>query len=282
MDYIPTIPDDSIDCVITSPPYYALRDYGAEGQIGMEPTLKEYIENLCLIFDMIRPKMKKTATLWVNIGDKYATDNMRGEFPRKQLILLPERFAIQMTDEHKWFLRSSVVWHKSNPLPESVKDRPSKEDERVFLFAKSSHYYYNIDAVRRPYAESTIARAKRNSLPSTKYTVETMGKDRTHTIHRKKNAPLHEIGRNLGNVWTIPTAQSKSAHIAPFHEKLIEPIVMAACPPDGLIFDPFMGSGTTAVVASKHGRKFIGCEINPEYVAIANERLESVQMVLPL
>lgn len=279
-DYIPTIPDDSIDVVITSPPYYALRDYGVDGQVGMEKTFRDYIDKMCRIFDMIRPKMKDTATLWVNLGDKYATDNMRAEFPRKQLILLPERFAIHMTDVYKWLLRSSIVWHKSNPLPESVKDRPSKEDERLFMFAKSSHYYYNIDAVRRPYADSTIQRAKRNSLPSKKYSPEMIGKDRSHAIHTHKNHHLHKDGRNLGNVWNIPTAQSKSAHVAPFHEKLIEPIVLAACPHDGLVFDPFMGSGTTAVVAVKYGRNYIGCDVNPDYVAIAELRLNNTQLKL--
>jgi DNA modification methylase len=275
-DYVKLIPPKFIDMVVTSPPYYLLRDYGDSNQIGNEKTLMEYLENLANVFNVIRPKMKDSATLWVNLGDKYATDNMP-DFSRKQLLLLPERFAILMTDKYGWTLRSSIVWHKSNAMPESVQDRPIKEDERLLMFSNKPKYYYDIDAVRIPYTESTIERMKRKLSPSQKYTDDSLGdSSRVHTLHRRKNFNMNPKGRNIGNVWVISTAQDKSAHVAPFPEKLIEVPILAGCPAGGVVFDPFMGSGTTAIVSKRLGRHFIGCDINPDYVIIAQNKLNNI------
>lgn len=278
-DYVKTIDDNIVDTLVTSPPYFNLRDYHVDGQLGLESTVADYINNLCLLFDLIKPKLKNTGTIWVNLGDKRSSDNMK-DYPRKQLILLPYRFAIKMTDEHGWFLRSNIVWHKTNGMPNSVKDRPTDIHETVLFFSKRPNYYYDADAIRVPYADSTINRSKSKTSISSKYNETSMGGKAVQSLHLGKTFNINELGRNCNNVWHISTAQSKTKHTAPYPEKLVETCVLSASPVGGVVLDPFMGSGTTAVVAKKFNRNFLGCELNPDYVTIANDRISNVHKTL--
>lgn len=315
LDIIPTLPKESIQTCITSPPYYGLRDYGTsswdggdpdcehrtmrdrrsdnskkqktnrgnvvgsmeikvgqqcplcgalriDSQIGLEKTMYDYIDNLTLVFQYIKEIMKDNGTLWLNLGDSYAnsgqinSDGRRGFSGKKgdgimnktikglhpkNLLGIPWKvaFALQRSG---WILRQEIIWNKSNPMPSSVTDRPTRSHEQIFLFSKSPHYYYDCDAIREKYL----------------------------TVDKKYNT--NKKGKNKRSVWTTSIGVNPSAHHAVFPEKLIIPCIQAGCPEGGLVLDPFFGSGTTGIVSRKLGRNWVGIELNPKFAEFAQSR----------
>jgi len=254
-DVLGSLPSGAFRCCITSPPYWALRDYGETGQIGAETNVDDYVANLTDVFREVRRTLSDDGTLWLNVGDSYTSGNRtwrdadrknparamsyRPPTPRglkpKDLVGVPWRVAFSLQAEG-WYLRSDIIWHKPNCQPESVKDRPTCAHEYVFLFSKSERYFYDYEAIREP------------AMTRTGY-------------------------RNRRSVWTIETEPCPDAHFATFPRKLVEPCVLAGSEPGDCLLDPFFGSGTVGVVASALGRSFLGIEIKPDYVEIARRRL---------
>ena len=278
---------------ITSPPYFGLRDYGVDGQIGLEPTPAEYVERLVEVFRAVRDVLADDGTLWLNLGDSYAASqsnnggysakstlagftnqNTKGRQandatrPRKlqhcakpkDLLGIPWRVAFALQADG-WYLRSDIIWHKPNPMPESVTDRPTKAHEYLFLLAKSERYYYDAEAIAEPSVEPWRVRFDR------------VGGANGHNVRHSRGGMMEGVqSRNRRSVWTIPTQPFSGAHFATFPRALIEPCILAGCPAGGVVLDPFMGSGTTGQVATDLGRKFIGCELNPAYIELHNMR----------
>ena len=293
-----TLPDGVARCCVTSPPYFGLRDYGVDGQIGLEATPDAYIERLVAVFREVQRVLADDGTLWLNLGDSYATvggshagrDDQRGVGARrvlsagagdsgnrsappglkaKDLIGIPWRVALALQADG-WYLRSDIIWHKPNPMPESVKDRPTKAHEYLFLLAKSERYYYDAEAI----AEEAVCDRKRGPAlhPDVVSTNGNSG------LGRREPQPT----RNARTVWTIPTRPFKGAHFAVFPEALAERCILAGSAPGDTILDPFGGSGTVGVVATKRGRSAILCELNPEYAAMAEGRIAQTQPGLGL
>ena len=256
------LPAQSVRCVVTSPPYFGLRDYGHEGQIGLEDTPEAFVERLVDVFREVRRVMTDDGTLWLNMGDSYGKG--------KNLVGIPWRLAFALQDDG-WCLRQDIIWHKPNPMPESVKDRCTKAHEYVFLLSKSPRYYFDADAIKEP----ATGRAPGNKSHKGRDAYFGGGVE----SHRTKGG-LMNVGavktRNKRDVWTIATRPYKGAHFAVFPEALVEPCVLAGSAPGDVVLDPFAGSGTTGVVALRHGRAFVGCEINPDYAALARERIAGV------
>lgn len=400
-DNIKKLDDNSIDCIVTSPPYWGLRDYGVIGQLGLEPTYQEHIQNIVELFKAMKPKLKDSATIWLNYGDSYAStvngtkvkdmkkslqknrtskikgvyddrgfvdkpfSTIQGTLKPKDLIMIPNRIAIALQDDG-WWIRSEIIWHKPNPMPESIKDRPTSAHEKIWLITKSKKYYYDADSIREPLSSNLVnGKIKLNDnitnifgkyktdeiekkhrqgmsktrgsklietrpkLPSQKEFVnylrnKTTLKDLVENTDIKKTTIEHwfrndeigfafpsvedwnkikdllndwtekfnyldygltyvethldeiknnPLGKNKRNVWTIPTKPCKEAHFATFPENLIEPCIKAGCPENGIVFDPFGGSGTTGIVAKLLNRKSILSELNPEYIKIAKIRI---------
>jgi len=282
LEILKTFPNESIDCVITSPPYWALRDYGVEGQLGLEPTFHEYINKLCDIFEEAKRALKKSGTCWVNLGDTYGgsgnkelyhggkglDDNRRrqrgvksggNKEASKCLLQIPSRFSIEMCNRG-WILRNTLIWHKPNCMPSSVKDRFTVDFEYVFFFVKNKKYWFERQIEpSEPWnsAKGFNVEGQRKRQGSN----NTYGKD------------LVQSGRNKRAVWKITTKPFKSAHFAVFPEELIETPIKAGCPEKGIVLDPFIGSGTVAVVAQKLNRQWVGIELNSEYIKIAEKRI---------
>ena len=290
--------DNSVHCCITSPPYYGLRNYGVDGQIGLEETMYDYIDRLVGLFTEIKRVMRDDGTVWVNLGDSYSGSG-RGSggtgsasakqvthhgsyhqairtkdvLPPKSLMMIPARFAIAMQDAG-WILRQEIVWSKANPMPESVKDRCTRSHEMVYMFAKCSTYYYDADAIAEPVKKELNA----VDWQTRKAHGATGGAMNFGANQQQGKGISHDLGGQNGKVnkrtvWNINTQPTPEAHFATFPPKLIEPMILAGSPRDGIVYDPFMGSGTTALVARKLGRQYIGSELNLEYVAIAERRL---------
>jgi DNA modification methylase len=298
LDGLKVIPDCSIDCVVTSPPYWALRDYDVENQLGIESTFQEYLEKLWIIFNEIKRTLKPTGTCWVNLGDTYGglkigntetvknknavTSNFKkDEGIAKCLCQIPSRFAIGMTDMG-FLLRNDIIWHKSNAMPSSVLDRMTNKYEHFFFFTKSTKYNFDIDSIRIPYEgiESRppgIVREREKGYNS-KFGSLRRKMEENGRIFQKRRPPENDCLRNPkgkipGDVWTLNAQPSSYAHIAMFPQKLIAPMICAGCPVDGIVLDPFMGSWTTARAAKDLGRNFIGFELSKEYCKIGEERL---------
>ena len=278
---------------ITSPPYFGLRDYGHPGQIGLENTPDEYIAAMVDVFRHVRDVLADDGTLWLNIGDSYASGGRTWRAPNnngmrsganseridfrpqdpegikpKDLLGIPWMLAFALRADG-WYLRQDIIWHKPNPMPESVKDRCTKAHEYVFLLSKSERYLFDSEAMR----EDAVKGAAGSSFNT--------GKTATHQMGRSSDKERVDDGkRNRRSVWTVPTRPYKGAHFATFPPALIEPCVLAGSRPGDIILDPFMGSGTTAAVAIQHGRKYIGCEINPEYQPLQQSRLDALAMLL--
>jgi len=288
------LPDASVDCVVTSPPYYGLRNYKVDGQIGLEDTPQAYVARLAELFREVRRVLKDTGTCWINLGDSYvgATSQHRdggsqghNNLAMKQLIGIPWRVAFALQDDG-WILRSDIIWHKPNPMPESVTDRPTKAHEYVFLLAKEPRYYYDAEAIKERAvngdptsprgSEGVIGSANggRRDRRAGKGRFEYSGKYDGSGDEQRAFVVIKEF-RNKRSVWTVPTKPNPEAHFATYPDELITPMILAGCPPGGVVLDPFMGSGTTALVARKLGRRFVGSELNPDYVAIANKRLSA-------
>jgi site-specific DNA-methyltransferase (cytosine-N4-specific) len=335
------IPDESIDCIITSHPYWSLRDYGVKGQIGLEPSLEEYLEKLLRITAELKRILKPTGILFWNHGDCYGGSlqgygakkpsetgfqKPAGIDPRyskekpptaklkaKCLALQNWRLILRMIDEQSWILRNVIIWHKPNHMPSSVKDRFTNTYEPVFMLVKRKKYYFNLDAVRVPpktLENKTLsfnyrvrdAEKKSKQCPqfkATKEEIERYKEEKPYhpsgdpTIHGQRRPPqpnqegaFHPLGKNPGDLWSISTQPSppeaRGKHFAIFPEKLVEPMILAGCPKDGIVLDPFCGSGTTCVVAKRLGRNYIGIDISKEFCEIAEKRLEKVQKLLPL
>lgn len=292
IEVLKELPDCSADCCITSPPYLGLRDYGVSGQLGLENSVEAYINRLTDIFREVRRVLKNDGTLWLNIGDSYVSSNSEySNCKRKDLIGAPWLLAFALRDDG-WYLRQDIIWEKPNAMPESVKDRCTKSHEYIFLFSKQSKYYFDYEAIKEPavgFNNIAPAGSKGTLRPNSRLRkgnsrtfrgggVYTKGQSFNNSaeIMRESHGNNENMTglRNKRSVWTVATQGYKEAHFATFPEKLIEPCVLAGSRDGGIILDPFIGSGTTAVVAKKHNRGFIGIELNPEYVEMAKRRLE--------
>lgn len=299
------MPDESVHCVVTSPPYFGLRDYGVAGQIGLEPTPEAFVAEMVAVFREVRRVLRADGTLWLNLGDSYTPVN-RGEnaiprkeypagmqaahmhadlptkkttvqaiakagFKQKDLMMIPARVALALQADG-WWLRSEIIWHKPNPMPESITDRPTSAHEKVFLLAKAARYFYDAEAVREPLQtdprENYPARAKITGRGS-QGAAEARGRDRD----KSGGFPPVGGGRNLRNVWTIAPKPFKGAHFATFPPALVEPCIKAGCPAGGVVLDPFGGAGTTGLVAQRLGRDAVLVELNPAYAEMARRRI---------
>jgi len=300
IDILPTLDSNSIHCCVTSPPYWGLRDYGVEGQLGLEKTPEEYVEKMVAVFGEVKRVLRDDGTLWLNLGDSYATHggckgskhshNFRSAetaeregiyrakpfgkqigLKEKDLIGIPWRVAFALQADG-WYLRQDIIWNKPNPMPESVRDRPTKAHEYIFLLSKQARYYYDADAVREPNSETSHTGGQyRNEW---KYTAIGHG---SSTSQMRVGVPIPRNGRNRRSVWTITTKPYKEAHFATFPEEIPRTCILAGSKKGDTILDPFSGAGTTGVVAEKLDRKYIGIELNPQYIKLAEDRIYNVQ-----
>ena len=296
---IKEIEDGTVDCCVTSPPYYGLRDYGMSGQIGLEDTPEAYISRLVAVFQEIKRVLRDDGTLWVNIGDSYAgsggAGNQFGQLESglakykqpsrphemglkpKDLIGIPWMLAFALRADG-WYLRQDIIWHKPNPMPESVKDRCTKSHEYIFMLSKSSKYYYDADAIKEPCVSGDPASPRGSKCVKTPNSGR---RDKQGELGKQTYTGFNEryfskdplMLRNKRDVWTVTTKPYKGAHFATFPPDLIEPCILAGSKEGGIVLDPFMGSGTTCMVAKKHGRGYIGIELNPAYVELAEKRI---------
>ena len=301
LDGLKVLEDESVDMCVTSPPYYGLRDYGAERQIGMEESPQEYVKNLTEIFVEVHRVLKPTGTLWLNIGDSYAGSgkgpmslavagngknktlyekNKRvQEVPKtwagikpKDMIGIPWMLAFSLR-ENGWYLRSDIIWKKRNCLPESVKDRPTKCYEHIFLLSKEKKYYYDYKAIQEPLMDVSKARYKRGRSANSKY----VGQQGITQV-RENFSDFDQEFRRKRDVWEVSTNTYKmDEHFAMYPEKLIEPCILAGSPKGGIVLDPFFGSGTTGAVSKRLGRQYVGIEINPKYCEKAGQRIAQVK-----
>ncbi|EHU1620024.1 site-specific DNA-methyltransferase [Acinetobacter baumannii] len=288
---------------VTSPPYFGLRDYGVDGQLGLENTVDEYVQNMVEVFRLVRELLHEDGTLWLNLGDSYAgsgrgmtrTGLNDGKNPKTKGLVLPKQNAAQSNLKPKdligipwkvafalqadgWYLRQDIIWHKPNPMPESITDRCTKAHEYIFLFSKSRRYYFDHVAIKEPVAESSIKRLSQNldqQHGSTRAVMKHNGPIGTHRSERSESE-YDLLTRNKRSVWQVSTKPYKGAHFATFPMDLIEPCVLAGSRVNDVVFDPFMGSGTTAAVALMHNRNYLGCELNPQYYELQQERFEKV------
>jgi DNA modification methylase len=289
--------DESVQCCVTSPPYFGLRDYGHDGQIGLEPTPDDYVAKIVEVFREVRRVIRKDGTLWLNLGDSYASfrdgkavpDSTRGDdtgtlvpkgsaknrmastfrgtaIKHKDLIGIPWRVAFALQADG-WYLRQDIIWHKPNPMPESVQDRCTKAHEYVFLLSRSEKYFYDNEAIAEPVAESSVKRLTQPNIENQ------LGSDR---VPGKTNGPMKAVGncesRNRRTVWTINTQPFKGAHFATFPVELPRLCILAGSKAGDVVLDPFGGSGTTGQVALELGRSAILCELNPEYGELIRQR----------
>jgi DNA modification methylase len=301
IEVLKSLPSETVHCCVTSPPYFGLRDYGVNGQIGLEETPEEYVERLVSVFREVRRVLRVDGTLWVNIGDSYAGSGkgrnrdgthrivggiqganrgtMMGHLRKtqggpgvkpKDLIGIPWMLAFALRADG-WYLRSEIIWHKPNPMPESVTDRPTKAHEQMFLLSKSQHYYYDAAAIREP------NQTKPHCLGASKQAVQfgairNSGSDAALRQPSRVWAPAG--GRNKRSVWTITPKPFKDAHFATFPPELPETCLLAGSAEGGVVLDPFSGAATTGIVAVKNGRSYQGVELNPEYVKISERRFQ--------
>ena len=289
LEQLRQLPPESVHTCVTSPPYYNLRDYGAAGQIGNEDSVEEYLQSLVSVFREVRRVLRADGTLWVNMGDSYATrsgsqppTNTRNScghtakhtprgYKYKDLIGVPWQLAFALRADG-WYLRQDIIWNKSNCMPESVRDRCTKSHEYIFLLSKSERYYFDAAAISEP-----VTSAKGNARTFRGGGAYTGGRvhDNSAQVERESHGNReNQTGRrNKRDVWTVSTNGFRGAHFAVFPEKLIEPCILAGSPLGGTVLDPFTGSGTTGVVAKRLRRDFIGCEINPDYAQMAADRI---------
>jgi len=298
-------PDGSVDMVITSPPYWALRDYGVKGQLGLEKTFEEYIIKLCNIFDEAKRVLKNTGTCWVNLGDTYGGSNCgygqtkqssgfqnvtkQTYYPtskmkplatgimEKCLLQIPFRFAIEMANRG-WILRNVIIWWKPSCMPSSAKDRFTVDFEYMFFFVKKKKYWF--EKQYEPLKESSLSRARYGSysLKTDKGIHGGMNLKNQLKVFEKINKGELQ-GRNKRCVWRISTRPFKGSHFAVFPEDLVKTPIRAGCPENGIVLDPFMGSGTTAVAAKRLGRNYLGIELNPKYIKMAEKRIKAIPKI---
>ncbi len=304
-DVLAALEPGSVDCCVTSPPYWGLRDYGSEGQIGLEATPEEYVAAMVDVFRGVRRALADTGTLWLNLGDSYAGHNLNGwrdgneaknggvsnkngvgyvaGMKPKDMVGIPWRVAFALQADG-WYLRSDIIWAKPNPMPESVTDRPTKAHEYVFLLSKQPRYWFDAEAIREPHNDKAGDVSRFGALGKSGGYVESertrLGGVRSTAIAKPGTVrEYNPAGRNARSVWEIATQPYAEAHFATFPEELARRCILAGCPEGGTVLDPFMGSGTTALVARKHGRKSVGIELNPEYAALAARRLGQLSLL---
>lgn len=276
------LPSAVFQSIITSPPYFGHRNYAGEREqlqeleFGRESEPGQYVAKLVALFSELRRTLKENGTLWLNLGDTYRNN---------QLLGIPWRVALALQDDG-WLLRSEIIWHKPNAMPSSVKNRPTTDHETVFLFARSDSYFYDTDAIREPhvtFTEKSRMRGGRNHLGKRNGTPE-QGKNKgNNNLHSGRwDQAFHPLGRNKRTVWSIPLGKLREAHFAPFPPKLVEICVKAGTAEGDLVLDPFMGSGTSAVVAQQLNRHFVGIELIPDYARMAVERIQQFEMQLRL
>lgn len=271
LEVLRTMPDGFAQACVTSPPYWGLRDYGHDGQLGLEETHEEYVAKMVEIFAEVRRVLRDDGTLWMNLGDSYAasqrtTGSMPAGLKPKDLCGIPWRVAFALQADG-WYLRSDIIWHKPNPMPESVTDRPTKAHEYVFLMSKSARYYYDAGAIKVPAKHAGESSARKTS--GMREQADDPVRHRTRPSGRVCGYPDE---RNKRTVWTVPTAPYGGAHFACYPPDLIKPCILAGCPPGGIVLDPFFGSGTTGMVAESLGRDWFGIELNPEYETLIKQR----------
>jgi len=327
-----TLPDKSVHTCVTSPPYFGLRDYGVEGQIGLEETPAKFIGRLVAVFREVRRVLRDDGTVWVNMGDTYASGGRggggsfmaergdgawqgKGEatgwrsapagLKHKDLMGMPWRLAFALQDDG-WYLRQDIIWNKPNPMPESTRDRCTKAHEYIFLLSKSRSYHCDMQAIREPAAESSLARwaqdvegqvgsdrvpgktngmmkavgggrSKRDSFQRDDSKREQAIPGQSKGTHRPDRAESEwdVATRNKRSVWTVPTQGFKGAHFATFPPDLIRPCILAGAPRGSIVLDPFGGAGTTSLVSMQEGRRSIICELNPDYAAMARARIDA-------
>lgn len=311
LTHLKELKSESVNCVMTSPPYWALRDYDVLGELGLEKTSKEYIRKLSDIFDQVKRVLRKDGTCWVNMGDTYygggfgqdtdLTKTKQGtnrgtakeedrkilreirkntkEFPVKSLTMIPFRLAIEMVSRG-WILRNVIIWQKPNVMPHSVNDRFTVDFEYVFLFAKNKKYWFKkqltqTQEVSLKRYKSGFSDASSFDWKQRKINQEYRNKIRGRGMKEGFSYGINNPeGANMRTVWKIPTRHRKGAHFAVYPEELCEIPISAGCPEGGIVLDPFFGSGTTGIVALKQNKQFIGIELNPEYIEIAKKRLK--------
>lgn len=267
-DRLSALPANAMAACVTSPPYYGLRHYGVDGQIGLKRGIDGTVADLVGVFREVRRVLRADGTLWLNLGDSYAASNAReAGFPAKSLLMIPARVALALQDDG-WLLRSHIIWHKPNPVPESVTDRPTSSHGSLFLFAARSRYYYDAGAVR----EAAVGRTL-HDLTGGRYAPPGQPE---HTGSRRSRTRIVDGNRNVRNVWAVRTVPGWGGHAAAFPPALIRPCIKAGTPVGGTVLDPFAGTGTTGVVARDLGRNAVLIELDPRNVAIIRQRLGSV------
>lgn len=293
-----TLPDECVHCVVTSPPYWGLRNYKHAEQLGLESTPEGYVQNLVDVFRKVRRVLRNDGTLWLNLGDSYAANrsyqvvdnkhvdvgnNKASRVPlglkAKDLVGIPWRVAFALQSDG-WYLRQDIIWSKPNPMPESVRDRCTKSHEYIFLLSKRERYYFNAEAIAEPQADISIRRAfstnnvdRRKDAAEDVYAISGTSQDKTYARMRESIEAGERQNRNKRSVWTVTTKPFKGAHFATFPPDLIEPCILAGSPIEGAVLDPFGGAGTTGVVADRLGRDAILIELNPEYADMAKTRI---------
>jgi len=272
------IADQTIQCCVTSPPYWGLRDYGKADQIGLETTCSEYVAEIVAVFREVKRVLSDTGVLWLNLGDSYGKD--------KNILGVPWRVAFALQDDG-WILRQDIVWAKPNPMPESVNDRCTRSHEYLFMLTKSRKYYFNDKAIAEEAKTKPGATwQERKAAGATAGNVIVGHETRNGTqrvVHGKgvtSNLTRQDGLRNKRSVWTINTKPFRGAHFAVMPEALVEPCVLASTKENDLVLDPFTGSGTVGVVALRHNRNFVGIELNEDYVQIARQRISATQSQL--
>jgi DNA modification methylase len=292
------LPDGSVHMCVTSPPFYGLRDYGVDRQIGLEETPEQWVTNLVNVFREVRRVLRADGTLWLEVGDSYAANTpgslgggsltkggqqhranrgltRRADVKHKDLVGAPWMLAFALRADG-WWLRADIIWARPNPMPESVTDRPTKSHSYLFLLAKSARYFYDPDAIREPHESTRWGGPVATNTDDWKYR---NGGELVGVRERDGRSFYPEGGRNARSVWTIPTQPLAEPHDAAYPEELARRAILAGSPPGGVVLDPFLGSGTTALVARKHGRRTIGIELNPDYCQIAERRTRQLSLL---
>lgn len=268
-----TLPDQSVDMVLTSPPYFRLRDYQIDGQLGLEPHVDDWATQIQAVASELHRVLKDSGTFWLNLGDTYSTHAAQGS-ERKSLLLAPERVALGMTDGG-WILRNKIIWAKANPMPTSVRDRLNTGHEYLYVFARQAKYHFDLDAIRVPH--TTTRTASKNSsaragLPSGWRGPNGGDSAGLGSLHAAGSVG-HPLGKNPGDVWRIPSSNYRGGHHATFPLELARRAIRAGCPEGGVVLDPFIGAGTTAVAAEELGRQWLGIDLNPDFAAHALSRV---------
>ncbi len=293
LEFLRGLPDGVVNTCVTSPPYFGLRDYGHSGQIGLEETPDMFVQKLVEVFREVRRVLRDDGTLWLNLGDSYVgSGNLNphggarkdrdqsamgfdrshisyGEIRPKNLIGIPWMVAFALRADG-WYLRQDIIWHKPNPMPESVTDRCTKSHEYIFLLSKSPRYYFDNEAIK----EDSVYFGKDNRSGEGNIRYEGKRTENNTSLGQQSFVTINEK-KNKRSVWTVTTKPFKDSHFATFPVDLIVPCILAGCPADGIVLDPFMGAGTTAVVAKKLGRNYVGSELNSENIEIINKRLRN-------